>query len=372
MRSLNFDAMPRDTANGPVPAAPPTLLQVCIDAMPHELWIMDPSGHYMFQNRASQRSWGNLVGRTLDAVEAPKSDLEKWKENDARVLDGQHIVGHFVRRVGPLQHRFVDVMSPVIDRDVTAILGMNIDEGSSWLDSIDATASDDDRLRRQVEDIELRTRGFAHDLNNVFTSIMGSATLAAHARSRSDVDRHLGVIEEVTAYAANFTRQLLDHADTDGEPGIVDMRRAVERAIKTVRPTLAPRVSLDLDLGHRSVVLTANATHIDRIVANLVTNANDALVGEGGTIRVALRTEVTTTAAGGQVIAVLSVEDTGCGIEDVRLSRIFEPRESSKSEGRGLGLWIVRDLVETLGGSIRVKSRVGAGTRFEVTVPISG
>ncbi len=124
------------------------------------------------------------------------------------------------------------------------------------------------------------------------------------------------------------------------------------------------RVELTLVLGSEPLMVTVNRTRIEQILVNLVTNAVDA-IGVDGTVTV----EVRPTEDGKR--AVVEVRDTGSGIDTDTLGKIFEPFFTTKpsDKGTGLGLPVVREIVQSYGGKVEVESVVGQGTTFRFDLP---
>ncbi|MGH7647417.1 MAG: sensor histidine kinase [Gemmatimonadaceae bacterium] len=134
--------------------------------------------------------------------------------------------------------------------------------------------------------------------------------------------------------------------------------------VRTVAAGASPprSTAIVLDLAESLPAVRADALMLRRIVENLVTNACDALDGRGGTVTI-----TTERAPGGG--ALVTVADTGSGMTREQLNRAFDDFFTTKAGGTGLGLSIVRRLVADLGGSLRVETEPGAGTRVMVAIP---
>jgi signal transduction histidine kinase len=143
------------------------------------------------------------------------------------------------------------------------------------------------------------------------------------------------------------------------------LKRAVAAALQIVDRELRARAQLSLELGEVDAV-AADATQVSQVVINLVMNALEAL-GDGSERRIHVRV------AGEEERAVLEVADNGAGIAPELLPRIFEPFVSTRTQEvtRGFGLAIVHDIVQQLGGDIRVASRPGQGATFTVRLPFA-
>jgi signal transduction histidine kinase len=107
-----------------------------------------------------------------------------------------------------------------------------------------------------------------------------------------------------------------------------------------------------------------------QVISNLVVNAKDSMSSGGGG-RLILRTRHIHRAEKSQGAVRITIADTGSGIPPALRATMFEPFVSSKGEkGTGLGLWIVKGIIENHGGSIRVRSKEGSGTVFQINVPV--
>jgi signal transduction histidine kinase len=231
-----------------------------------------------------------------------------------------------------------------------------------------------------LADVGRVAAGAAHDFNNFLTVIRGHTELALGVVAPdSAVAENLELIKHAAAGATTLTKQLLNvrRRHTPIKTSI-DLNETVTSAERTLRSLVGNRANLMLELRPGLGPVRADAAQIHRLLINLVVNALDAMP-EGGTLTVA--TDSTTTKTlGGPVkplllprgdYVTLRVRDTGAGMDEATRSHIFEPFFSTKpsSQGTGLGLWIVRDIMERSGGAIDVRSTPGAGSEFVLYFP---
>jgi len=164
-----------------------------------------------------------------------------------------------------------------------------------------------------------------------------------------------------------FYRQAEAVSDTD-------VNALIEEAAGLVGKRLRERgVQVVRELDARLPRIRASADQLKQVVLNLLLNAADSMP-KGGTIT------VLTTAGGaseaevvGRAAVQIQVRDTGDGIPDDVLAQIFEPFFSTKpGKGTGLGLWVSQGIVQSHGGTMRVRSRIGRGTTFTITLPVEG
>lgn len=235
------------------------------------------------------------------------------------------------------------------------------------------------RHSQKMEAIGQLAGGVAHDFNNILTSMMMQADLAAlHEDLPAETRDALADIRTAADRAAALTRQLLMFSRRQVmQPRPVDVDEIVTHLVKMLQRILGEDIRIELNL-HASPALTqADAGMLDQVLMNLAVNARDAMPDGGRlTIETSLRQVVAGTAGEFPDVATgaylcLAVQDTGCGIPPENLSRVFEPFFTTKAPGKGtgLGLATVFGIVKQHGGAVRVQSEPGQGARFEILLP---
>jgi two-component system, NtrC family, sensor histidine kinase HydH len=169
------------------------------------------------------------------------------------------------------------------------------------------------------------------------------------------VDRMEGWVKRLLSYAYQPARAL--------EP--VSPNLVARMAAQAVEKDLARQgITLELSLADDLPTIPAQRDALEHALANLVSNAIEAMPGGG---RLALQTRIAPDRRGIEMV----VTDSGQGIPQDRLDRIFAPFHTTKAAGLGVGLPMVKRTVERLGGRIDVSSRLGAGTTFRLTLPMA-
>jgi len=206
----------------------------------------------------------------------------------------------------------------------------------------------------------------AHEMNNLLTPVLSYAKLALDAPADGRMGRraHENAIRGVEACNA-MAESILGFARQNSD-GPADIQDCVDQALRCLPRDLAKDgVTLDVDIPEDASV-TISTTALVQILLNLMLNARDAMSAGG---RLTIRGERSTWNTGEAGVR-LSVTDTGCGIDAESLDSIFNVFVSgSGATGCGLGLAICRRLLEEVGGSIRVESRVGEGSTFVIDLP---
>ena len=243
----------------------------------------------------------------------------------------------------------------------------------------------EDQLRQsqKMEALGRLAGGVAHDFNNLLTAILGHVEMLMDAlRDKLPAEdpllHGLQYIDETIDVASNLTRQLLAFSRRQvPQPKDVDLNETLGRLEPMLRHLVSEVVRLDIVTAPQPAAVYADSGQIEQVVMNLVINASDAMP-EGGaltleTANVHVDAEHAASHAGARTgpHALLSVRDTGCGIDPENLEKIFEPFFTTKAgeEGTGLGLATVYGIVTQAGGHIGVTSEPGEGTTFEIYLP---
>ncbi len=240
----------------------------------------------------------------------------------------------------------------------------------------------EDQLRhaQKMEAIGTLAGGIAHDFNNILTAIIGYGTLLqlkipANDALRSYVDQILTSTER----AASLTQSLL--AFSRKQPmhfKTVDLVALVERAQKLLSRLIGEDIDIKIVANRTPVMIKADIGQIEQVLMNLAANARDAMP-KGGLLTIEttiadLNAEFIRTYGYGKVgtYGLLHVSDTGTGMEEMTLKRIFEPFYTTKEVGKGtgLGLSIVYGIIKQHGGYINASSEPGKGTTFMLYVPL--
>jgi nitrogen-specific signal transduction histidine kinase len=229
-----------------------------------------------------------------------------------------------------------------------------------------------DRLRALGE----LSSGVAHDFNNLLASILGHVQLLLEETDDPHLEEGLRAIELAALDGTATVRRLQGFAQTSRSTpdSAVDLNRVVEESLALTRPRWRDEaqsrgvpIAVHTDLAPLPLI-AGDASALRELVINLILNAIDAMPN-GGTIT--LRTSLAPARLLGEAAVMLEVQDTGIGIDPALHEKIFAPFFSTKGvRGTGMGLAIVRGIVQQHGGRIEVESAPGAGARFRVLLPI--
>lgn len=236
------------------------------------------------------------------------------------------------------------------------------------------------RHSQKMEAVGQLTGGLAHDFNNLLTAISGSLELMGRRIEQGRLDqlsRYITAARGAADRAALLTHRLLAFArrqTLDTRP--VKISSLVEGLEELIRQTLGPKIHCERNLGEQPWCVLADANQLESALLNLCINARDAMP-EGGTLTLECTGYVQATASTardglspGEYVAI-SVTDTGHGMGPAVLARVFDPFFTTKplGQGTGLGLSMVYGFARQSGGTVRIDSVPGQGTRVTVLLP---
>ncbi len=239
---------------------------------------------------------------------------------------------------------------------------------------------DDLRQSQKMEAVGTLAGGVAHDFNNLLTAINGfAATAIANLSDEARVHECLMQIQRSGDQAAALTRQLLAFGRRQVlRPVDLDLNSVVAGVEKILVRLLGERIRVVMTLPDGLRLVHADAAQLQQVILNLAINARDAMLPRGGTLEVRTANVFVRPSdpdpPGGLPpgdYVVLSVSDTGEGMDASVASQIFEPFFTTKElgKGTGLGLSTVYGIVKQSGGHIDVKSAPGSGSTFSVFLP---
>ena len=231
------------------------------------------------------------------------------------------------------------------------------------------------RESQKMEAVGRLAGGVAHDFNNLLCAILGYADLAlTDVRESSTVRDEIEEIRKAAQRAAQLTRQLLAFGRRQiRRPTRIDVDEVVRDTDRLLTRLLGAHIQLLTQPLADGAAVHMDPSELDQILVNLAVNARDAMP-QGGTVGIetSRSSPPGARASSGAEYVLLTVTDSGCGIDAETLPHIFEPFFTTKGDaGTGLGLSTVYGIVKQNGGQIEVESTVGEGTRFRVYLPAS-
>ncbi len=357
-------------------------LQVMIDTIPTPVFYRDTNGLFLGFNKAFEsvvgKSGAELIGKTIDDV-APRQIADMYHEADMALLQQVDLQQAYESSV-----LYADGTSHDVIFNKAAF--QNPDGSPGGVVEVMIDISERKKLEEQLfhaqkmEAVGQLAGGIAHDFNNILSAIIGYGSMLQMRIKQGDPLRHN--IDQILASAdraAKLTQGLLSFSRKQ----IINLRPVkLNEVVETSRHLLDRLVGENIEfkivLSGLDPTVLADAGQIEQVLMNLATNARDVMP-DGGVLFL----ETDMVELDGSFVkehphgkpgkyALLSMTDSGCGMDEPTRARIFEPFFTTKElgKGTGLGLAIVYGIIKQHKGHIRVHSEPGCGTTFKIYLPI--
>jgi len=331
--------------------------------------ITDANGLMVYVNPAFERWSGyskeELIGKNPKILNSKKHPPEFWQEMWRTILAGKVWLGYVEnrRKDGTPLHTEL-LISPIVDhqQNVVGFLGAHRDITEQKILEQQLVQS------QKMESIGTLAAGIAHEVGNPLTSISSLVQVIQRTTNDEFAKEKLELIKNQINRISRTIRDLVDFSrPSTYVERQTDVNRVVQDALNIVKygkkvKDIDFRISLAQDLPKLMVV----PDQLTQVFINILMNAVDSLEDKPGTIWV-------TTSVNDRRLLV-SIRDTGKGIQPDDLGKIFEPFFTTKEVGKGtgLGLWVSYGIVKNFGGDIEVTSEPGKGSTFTVIFPLKG
>ena len=341
-------------------------------------------GEIHYWNKACEKTYGynkkEAVGKNVFDLIIPPSLLRDMKEK----LDRSVSTGKVPEAEELLLKRKSGSRVPVI----SSLTVVQISGTEAEIYCLDVDMTEQKRLQSQLrqaqkmESIGTLTGGIAHDFNNFLSIIIGNIELALdHAEPWSPLEANLQEVKTASFRAAGVVKQLLNFSrkTEDQQLKPVDAIHIIREAMDLLRSSIPSTIEIRKILPQKSVTIMADPIQLDQVLMNLCTNASQAMEETGGVLTVSAQmVSETSTAVELQPgatqdnVLLITIADTGPGIEQEHIEKIFDPYFTTKAVGKGsgMGLSVVHGIVTAHGGTIRVQSQPGDGASFNILLPV--
>lgn len=362
-------------------------LRSILDNTPAVVYIKDFQGRFIFINRQFENLFrinrDELKGKTPHDC-FPKEIADTHLANDRKVFEAkmpmefEEIAPHDDRL-----HTYVSVKFPLFDSTgaIYAVCGISTD-------ITERKQMEEERAKlrghlyhvQKLESVGTLAGGIAHDFNNILTAIIGYGNLLQIEMKEGSASKDfVQKILKSAERAANLTQGLLAFSrKQQSNPRPVYLNEIVKEVESLLMRVVREDIKLKTTLTGKKCVVMADVGQMEQVLMNLATNARDAMP-KGGVL--GIRTDIAEmdnefikTHGYGLLgtYALITVSDTGMGINERTKERIFEPFFTTKQVGKGtgLGLAIVYGIVKQHNGYINVDSELGKGTTFRIYLPV--
>ncbi len=233
---------------------------------------------------------------------------------------------------------------------------------------------------QKMESIGDLAGGIAHDFNNILFPIVGMAELLLEDLSPDSLEyQNAKQILKAGKRGSELVQQILAFSrKADHKMVPLRVQQIIKEVLKLSRSTIPSNIEITQDLQGDCGFVMADASQLHQVAMNLITNAYHAVEQKGGNISVRLNEktleswDLTDIPLKPGAYVILSVSDTGYGIDPAVMNKIFDPYFTTKEQGKGtgLGLSVVYGIIKEHGGEIKVQSDLGVGTTVDVYLPM--
>ncbi|MBW2218718.1 MAG: hypothetical protein JRF40_04375 [Deltaproteobacteria bacterium] len=248
-------------------------------------------------------------------------------------------------------------------------------------ESVAGKGNDDRKYRkRKLRAISSFAGGIANDFNEILAAIMGYIELTrldtpVNSPPRKNIDSAMNAIDRAKDLVVDILSYSRQH---EFERVPIQISQAVEKCLKSFKSSLPDKIKIRENIECFESRVNADPSQIRQILINLCTNAGRAMLDKGGVIDIKLENMMIDDQRKGARVdllpgkyVMLAVSDTGCGMDEETIEKIFDPyfTTSGDGPGSGMGLAFVDNIVELCNGYIDVESEPGKGTTFSVILP---
>ncbi|MFC1496515.1 ATP-binding protein [Candidatus Margulisiibacteriota bacterium] len=208
--------------------------------------------------------------------------------------------------------------------------------------------------------------GIAHEINNPLFVISGEAEMLAKDAPNAEVKESVKTILAQANRIKEITKNLLNFVNKKIQQELVEVNEIINKTLNLISyQTKMESVNIKMNLQEKLPHILGSGVQLEEVYLNIVQNAFDAMSGKGD-----LYIETRTCQKEDKEFIITTIKDTGPGIDQDIIHRIFDPLFSTKNNGVGLGLAICSKIIQNHNGRIEVDSEIGAGTTFTITLPI--
>ncbi|NPA49007.1 MAG: GHKL domain-containing protein [Thermodesulfobacteria bacterium] len=320
--------------------------------LPEYLFLISPDFRILWTNKKAASLLEGPETLCFEAVHGRKEPPPGCPALKA-LTEGRPVQA--IQKAERLQKDFYVSVVPIKEEDkITALWHLAVDVTSNQVTERDLSSY-------TYEIIGYLAAGLSHDLKNMLTAALGELqVLTLMAENQPHLKRRYQKLANILQEIVSFSQKLCSLGKTKSQPELLNLNEVLSELSNLMKALTPKRIQLQFIINPYVKRVYMNRAMLEQIILNLFLNALHAIPETG---------KITISTSQEENFAVLTIEDTGTGMKPDLVKCIFDPYFTTKEEGSGLGLALVKRWVEEAGGRIKVFTEEGLGSRFEVWLP---
>ena len=342
------------------------LLETMLKEIPVDFSVRDDKLNMVWQSDLSKKTWGNNEGKPIDYSDVDSKSQKKWKKIFNRALAGELVKGEDSPLIYGTQHTFYTIVSPVfINNKVGQVTVINVDI-SKLKETEKELLSRNTELEKLNTELDRFVYSASHDLRAPLASILGLIDLSKRESNTPDNNKYLDLMETSVKTMDNFITDITEYSrnlrlKTEFKP--VNLEGIVSDSFNHLKFMGNENSKLEVDISGDHEFIS-DADRLRLIFNNLLSNAI-RYRSPGRESIIDLKADISKNET------EITITDNGIGIRPEHLDRVFDMfyRANHTNVGSGLGLFIVKETVEKLNGTVSIQSTPGEGTKIQLVLP---
>jgi PAS domain S-box-containing protein len=342
------------------------LLETMLREIPLDFSVRNAQLDMVIQSDISKQYWGNNEGKPIDFKDVDSRSARKWRKIFDRVLKGEVIKGEDNVTIYGKPHHFYSIASPVRVKDrVSEVIVINLDI-SKIKETERKLKLQNEQLSKLNEELDRFVYSASHDLRAPLASLLGLIDLSSREKIGDPIDHYLELMSKSINTMDRFIADITEYSrnlrlETAAER--IDFNQLFKESFEQVQFMIPGPGTFTIDIEGEAEFYSDHE-RLKMVINNLVSNS---LRYKAYNRNPEIKFSVELT----QKKAIIEVTDNGLGIAKKHLPYVFDMfyRASDKNVGSGLGLFIVRETIEKLKGSVEITSRINDGTTVKIELP---
>jgi len=341
------------------------LLETMLREIPVDFSVRDAKLNMVIQSGLSKKYWGDNEGKPIDFSDVDKASEKKWRKIFARALKGEVVKGEDNVIIYGKPYSFYSIASPIkVKGKVTEIIVINVDI-SKIKETEQKLKEQNQQLTKLNTELDRFVYSASHDLRAPLASLLGLIDLTSREMNTDSTKQYLGLMSKSINTMDRFINDITEYSRNlrlDTVSSLIDFDKLFKESFNHVQYMLPEPATYSISIKGK-MPFYSDYERLRMVINNLISNSI-RYKAYGRDPHIELNVAISTNKA------VIKVIDNGVGIKEEHVARVFEMfyRVNDKNVGSGLGLFIVKETIEKLGGSISISSQVNIGTEVKINL----